>query len=65
MGRLNKEQRDTLLHQASLLEGVASKLEALPNRQSWTRWPSGPHLQAADVIRQVAETLGWLEEGDA
>lgn len=62
MGRLNKEQRDTLLHQASLLEEAASKLEALPNGQSWTRWPRGPHLEVAGILRQVAETLSWLEE---
>ncbi len=62
MGRLNKEQRDTLLHQASLLEEAASKLETLPNGQSWTRWPRSPHLEVAGVIRQVAETIGALEE---
>jgi hypothetical protein len=61
MARLNKSQRDTLLHQASLIDEVASQLEAMPCRPGWTRWPNGPHAAMAGVLRQCSEALQWLE----
>jgi len=44
MARLNKTQRDTLLHQASLIDQVASQLEGMPCRAG-TRWPYATGLQ--------------------
>ena len=61
MARLNKSQRDTLLHQASLIDEAASQLEAVPCRAGWTRWPNGPHTAMAALLRQISETLTWLE----
>jgi len=53
-----------VLHQASLIDQVASQPEAMPCRAGWMRWPNGPHTAMAGVLRQVVETLESLENFD-
>lgn len=58
MGRLNNEERSSLLHHASLLQQIATTMKG---RQPFTRRPGQSSYSAAATLEQTVQFLLSLE----
>lgn len=57
MGRLNNEERSSLLHHASLLQQIATAMKG----KSFKRWPGQTSYATAATLEQAVEFLLSLE----